>query len=89
MFFSSDKSKATIENILAMHFVRSGREDVAQVFLKVSDYMNCPASKLIWKGVRFAQESGISFPQDILQRFAMLHKVTNAIRSGDLAPAFE
>jgi hypothetical protein len=36
MFFSSEESKATLDKVLAMHFVRSGREDVENVFLKVS-----------------------------------------------------
>lgn len=36
MFFSSDTSKATLDRVLAMHFVRSGREDVEKVFSKVS-----------------------------------------------------
>lgn len=36
MFFASDKSKRTIDEILAMHFVRSGKEGVARSFLKES-----------------------------------------------------
>lgn len=36
MFFSSEESKATLDRILAMHFVRSGCEDVEKVFLQES-----------------------------------------------------
>lgn len=44
MFFSSDASKATLDRVLAMHFVRSGREDVEKVFLKVSWWRNTHGS---------------------------------------------
>lgn len=36
MFFSSNENKRTIDNVLAMHFVRSGKDALAQTFLKVS-----------------------------------------------------
>lgn len=36
MFFSSKDSKTAIDNAIAMHFVRSGREHLADVFIRVS-----------------------------------------------------
>jgi hypothetical protein len=36
LFFSSQESKSAIDNILAMHFARSGREDIADAFIKAS-----------------------------------------------------
>jgi hypothetical protein len=35
------------------------------------------------------QESGVHLPQDKLIQFSALHRVTAAIRQGNLGPAFE
>jgi len=67
MFFSSTESKKAIDDIFAMHFARSGQQEVAEVFMK---------------------ESGAKLPNDKLQHFASLRRITDAVRLGDLAPAF-
>lgn len=37
----------------------------------------------------FLQESGVQVPRETLAQFATLHRVTNAMREGDLDPAFK
>lgn len=112
MFFASDENKRTIDEALAMHFVRSGREQIAESFLKVGPcsaqmpFEHAQPSSLHHDdGYRSSwisltdrrrrallsplQESGLTFPQDKIRQFSTLHKVTNAIRQGELGPAFE
>ena len=38
MFFSSPESKRAIDDILAMHFARTGQQELAEVFMKASYY---------------------------------------------------
>jgi hypothetical protein len=87
MFFSSTESKKAIDDIFAMHFARSGQQEVAEVFMKVR-VVHSIKHLIKHAHIGVFQESGAKLPNDKLQHFASLRRITDAVRLGDLAPAF-
>lgn len=82
-----------------MHLVRSGRDNIAQVFLKVGLKSRLQAYghalPILCEGMlksvvsaECLQESGVTVPREHSKQFATLHRVAGAIRQGDLGAAF-
>jgi hypothetical protein len=83
-----------MDKVIATHFIREGRGNVARTFVEVGG-----ATKLVfffWNSARFnltlyaltlLQESGVDFPHETQEQFKAMHEILDAIKRNDLGPA--
>ena len=86
--FLSSEAKAALERTVAVHFLRTGQFDTAEMFISVSAV---PVFALLddHRNLMVLQESDIEIPYEMRAQFVELHRTMLSLRNGDISLALE
>ena len=85
--FTSPEAQAALQRTIALHFLRTGQFDTADVFMKVGGLRMYSAHVI--HEYFCLQESDVNVPPEMTSKFVDLHAVLTALRQQNIGLALE